>query len=183
MGITNETGGRGKSLAEIGRQPDNQKKPPRIDDIQASSGMEQRMEAPRDEIDEAGLIQSAAGGDAEAFTELFNRYYAMIHAFAYRLTLCGSDAGDVAQETFIKAARALPGFRRESSFKNWLYRIALNAAEDLRRRNARHSRLAGELASAAARSSIRGIIRAWRRRLPPWRVICGRRSCWSIMKG
>jgi RNA polymerase sigma-70 factor (ECF subfamily) len=106
------------------------------------------MEAPCQESDEAGLLESATNGNADAFTELFNRYYPMIHAFAYRLSLCGSDAEDIAQETFIKAARALGSFRRDSSLKNWLYRIAVNAAEDLRRRNARQSRLTEELGTS-----------------------------------
>jgi len=102
------------------------------------------MGAPREETD-AELVKSAADGDERAFAELFNRYYSMIHAFAYRLCLCGSDAEDVAQATFIKAARGLRNFRRESSFKNWLYRIAVNAAKDLRRGNAKRMGIAEEL--------------------------------------
>jgi RNA polymerase sigma-70 factor (ECF subfamily) len=107
------------------------------------------MEASCHETDETCLVDCAANGDADAFAELFNRYYPMIHAFAYRLTLRGSDAEDIAQDTFIKAARTLGSFRRDCPFKNWLYRIAVNAAEDARRRDARQSRLAGELAASA----------------------------------
>jgi RNA polymerase sigma-70 factor (ECF subfamily) len=107
------------------------------------------MEAPCHEADETALVESAANGDTDAFAQLFNRYYSMIHAFAYRLSLSGTDAEDIAQETFIKAARALPSFRRESSFKNWLYRIAVNTTEDFRRRSARQSRLACELEASA----------------------------------
>lgn len=106
------------------------------------------MEA--DETDEDSLVECAAKGDADAFAELFRRYYPMIHAFAYRLSLCASDAEDIAQEAFIKAARGLASFRRESSFKNWLYRIAVHATEDLRRRNARHARVTGEVAAETA---------------------------------
>jgi RNA polymerase sigma-70 factor (ECF subfamily) len=107
------------------------------------------MEPPRDEINDEALVDSAASGNTSAFTELFNRYYSMIHAFAYRISLSGADADDIAQETFIKAARALGTFRREASFKNWLYRIAVNATEDFRRQNARRSRLAGELEASS----------------------------------
>lgn len=115
----------------------------------ASLAAEQPMEASSDDADDASLVESAAKGDSDAFTRLFDRYYSMIHAFAYRLSLCSSDAEDIAQETFINAARSLRSFRGESSFKNWLYRIAANATEDLRRRKARQSRLAGELESSA----------------------------------
>jgi len=116
----------------------------------ASLPAEQRMDVSCDEANEASLVESAVKGDGAAFTELFNRYYTMIHAFCYRLSLCDFDANDIAQETFIKAARALPSFRRESSFKNWLYRIAAHTSEDWRRRKDRQSRLAGELTSKAA---------------------------------
>jgi RNA polymerase sigma-70 factor (ECF subfamily) len=80
---------------------------------------------------EQKLVIHAAAGNGDAFTELFNRYYPMIHAFAFRNMLESSDAEDIAQETFIKAARSIGGFRGDSSFKNWLYRIALNLCRDL----------------------------------------------------
>ncbi|MDR2462529.1 MAG: RNA polymerase sigma factor [Verrucomicrobiales bacterium] len=76
--------------------------------------------------DEPQLVGAAISGCADAFSALFNRYYPMIHAFAYRLTLSDHDADDLAQETFVSAARAIGGFRREVSFKNWLYQIAAN---------------------------------------------------------
>src|SRR5690606_11086351 len=74
--------------------------------------------------DDAALIEGALSGEEAAFAALFDRYYAAIHAFAYRLALCAGEADDIAQDTFVQAARALPGFRRDASFKNWLYTIA-----------------------------------------------------------
>lgn len=91
--------------------------------------------------DEAQLIARAANGDDEAFAALFQRYYSMIHAFAYRLSLTPSDAQEIAQETFIKAARSLTALGGASSFQSWLYRIARNAAMDLLRSRARRERL------------------------------------------
>ena len=67
---------------------------------------------PTETADEARLIEEAVLGSTSAFTQLFNRYYPMIHAFAYRLSLCPAEAGDIAQDTFVQAARALDGFRR-----------------------------------------------------------------------
>ena len=96
---------------------------------------------PTETADEARLIEEAVLGSTSAFTQLFNRYYPMIHAFAYRLSLCPAEAGDIAQDTFVQAARALDGFRREASFKNWLYKIAANKNRDRHRQRVRRARL------------------------------------------
>lgn len=115
--------------------------------------------------DETQLIAAAAVGSAEAFTQLFNRYYPMIHAFAFRLSLCPAEAGDIAQDTFIQAARALGGFRREASFKNWLYTIAANKGRDRHRQRTRRARLADDYgtlidgAGAEAESTDAGAVR------------------------
>ena len=93
---------------------------------------------------EADLITQAVSGSANAFSELFNFYYPMIHAFAYRLSLCPGEASDIAQDTFIQAARSLGGFRREASFKNWLYAIAANKSRDRHRSRVRQERVVRE---------------------------------------
>ena len=95
------------------------------------------------------LIQRAAQGDPEAFAVLFHRYHAMIHAFAYRLCLDSAEAQDLAQETFIRAARSLEGFAaagKMDGFRAWLYRIALNAARDALRHRRRRQALGDEVA-------------------------------------
>jgi RNA polymerase sigma-70 factor (ECF subfamily) len=94
------------------------------------------------------LVHEALSGDSRAFELLFDRYYDMIHAFAYRLCLLEIDADDIAQETFIRAARSLATYRGEASFKNWLYRIAHHAATDSARRAGRCDRRAAELTVA-----------------------------------
>src|SRR5580698_3680613 len=68
----------------------------------------------------------------------------MIHALAYRLALNATDAQDIAQETFIKAARALAGYKPDGPLRNWLFRICVNTARDWRRREVRR----GEAADA-----------------------------------
>ena len=117
--------------------------------IMASTSGEQQMDVCQDESNEPSLVERAANGDSDAFAELFNRYYSMIHAFSFRISLDFAEAQDITQETFIKAAKSLGSFRRESSFKNWLYRIATNTGRDWRRRGERQSRVARELASAS----------------------------------
>ena len=113
----------------------------------ASPHPEQRMDVSCDDAEEHRLVDAAARGDAGAFTQLFHRYYSMIHAYAYRFTLSNFDAEDIAQETFVKAARSLHTFRGESTFKSWLYRIAINASRDWGRLKAKRTRLDDALKS------------------------------------
>ena len=101
------------------------------------------------EPDSPALVARAAQGDGPAFTLLFERHYPAIHAFAYRLSLCPAEADDIAQETFVQAARSLPGFRGEASFKNWLYTIATNKSRDRFRQSVRRARLGEELSTLA----------------------------------
>jgi len=63
------------------------------------------------DVPEKQLVSSAQSGDARSFELLFNRYYNMIHAFAYRVCLVETEADDIAQETFIRAARGLHRLR------------------------------------------------------------------------
>jgi RNA polymerase sigma-70 factor (ECF subfamily) len=101
------------------------------------------MPFPGPVADDTALISAARQGEVAAFAQLFDRYYAMIHAFAWRLSCRAADADDIAQETFIKAARALPTFRG-GDFRSWLYRIAANSARDLHREAARRTRMESE---------------------------------------
>jgi len=84
--------------------------------------------------DENGLIEQARRGDRNAFGELVSRYYPGVIRIVYRL--CGDTglAEDMAQEAFLRAWLALPSFRPQSSLRNWLYRITVNATLDVLRR-------------------------------------------------
>lgn len=98
------------------------------------------MHLPDPSANDATIISSALRGETSAFEQLFDRHYPMIHSFAYRLCLRATDADDIAQETFIKAARGLPSFRG-GDFRSWLYRIAANCARDFHRDAARRTRV------------------------------------------
>ena len=78
--------------------------------------------------DDHALVEAAAAGDAAAAEALIRRYQVRMFNFARTMTANDADAEDVAQETFLRAFRGLGRFRGESSFKNWLYRIATNVA-------------------------------------------------------
>jgi RNA polymerase sigma-70 factor (ECF subfamily) len=83
------------------------------------------------------LVAKSVGGDAESFNELILRWERPIYVLAYRTIGREEDARDVCQETFLRAFRALPGFRGQAKFSSWLYRIALNLCRDWKRRERR----------------------------------------------
>ena len=74
------------------------------------------------------LVERAQKGDARAFEMLVVRYRRRIERLIGRLTRDEALVQDLAQETFLRAWRALPQFRGESAFYTWLYRIAVNTA-------------------------------------------------------
>jgi len=74
------------------------------------------------------LVERARGGDARAFEMLVVRYRRRIERLIGRMTRDEGLIQDLAQETFLRAWRALPQFRGESAFYTWLYRIAVNTA-------------------------------------------------------
>jgi RNA polymerase sigma-70 factor, ECF subfamily len=72
------------------------------------------------------LVDEAREGNQEAFADLVRRYQVRIFNLARVSTGNGADADDVAQEVFVKVFRGLRGFRGESTFHTWLYRVAVN---------------------------------------------------------
>jgi RNA polymerase sigma-70 factor (ECF subfamily) len=76
------------------------------------------------------LVQRVQKGDKNAFDVLVRRYQYKIIKLISRYVSDPSEALDVSQEAFLKAYRALPGFRGDSAFYTWLYRIAINTAKN-----------------------------------------------------
>jgi RNA polymerase sigma-70 factor (ECF subfamily) len=83
------------------------------------------------------LVARSRGGDVDSFNQLILRWERPIYALAYRVIGREEDARDVCQETFLRAFRALPGFKGQAKFSSWLYRIALNLCRDWVRRQRR----------------------------------------------
>ena len=75
------------------------------------------------------LVERAKRGEVHAFEMLVVKYQRRIERLIGRLVRDTDLVADVAQETFIRAYRALPQFRGESAFYTWLYRIAVNTAK------------------------------------------------------
>ena len=83
------------------------------------------------------LVARSQGGDLDSFNQLVLRWERPIYALAYRVIGREEEARDVAQETFLRAFRALKGFKGQAKFSSWLYRITLNLCRDWMRRERR----------------------------------------------
>ena len=83
------------------------------------------------------LVARSKTGDTESFNQLVRRWERPIYALAYRTLGREEDARDVTQETFLRAFRALSGFKGDAKFSSWLYRIALNLCRDWMRKERR----------------------------------------------
>ncbi len=81
------------------------------------------------EVDQQ-LVERAQRGDKHAFELLVVKYQRRLGRLISRFVRNAAEAEDVTQEAFIKAYRALPGFRGESAFYTWLYRIGINTAKN-----------------------------------------------------
>ena len=81
------------------------------------------------EIDQQ-LVERVQRGDKQAFGLLVAKYQRKLARLLSRLIRDPAEVEDVAQETFIKAYKALPAFRGDSAFYTWLYRIGINTAKN-----------------------------------------------------
>ena len=83
------------------------------------------------------LVDLARSGDRDAARQLVERYQRRVLGVAIGMVRNPDDAREVVQETFVRAFRNLDGFKGDSSFYTWLYRIAVNQAIDLQRRESK----------------------------------------------
>ena len=83
-------------------------------------------------------VSAARDGCQDAFNDLVRATYNDTYSHALSLVGNPDDAHDVAQDTYLKAFRHLPGFRGESSIGTWLYRITTNCAHNVVARRIRH---------------------------------------------
>lgn len=82
----------------------------------------------RDEV----LVGAARAGDVDAFEVLVRRYELPMYRVALRMLGSGADAEDATQDAFVQAWQKLAGFRGESAFATWLYRVVINRCLNVR---------------------------------------------------
>lgn len=84
------------------------------------------------------VLARAKAGDRRAFTEVVRHYDHRLRALAYRLLGDRAAMDDALQEAYVKAYRALPGFREDAGLGTWLYQITYRSCIDFQRRESRH---------------------------------------------
>ncbi len=82
------------------------------------------------EVTDADLVRKTLSGKTEAYNALVQRYQRQVYNLAYRMLGNADDAGDLVQDTFLRAYGALASFRQDASFLTWLYKIASNLCID-----------------------------------------------------
>ena len=75
---------------------------------------------------DAELVRLAQQGSREAFDEIVKRHQRQVYQLCYRFAGNHEDASDLAQDVFVRAYRALAGFKGQSALATWLYRIGVN---------------------------------------------------------
>lgn len=129
-----------------------------------------------EQADDAQLVRLAQAGSREAFDLIVRRHQRRVYQLCYRFVGSHEDAADLAQDVFVRAYRALKGFKAQSAFSTWLYRIGVNLC--LNRKALKTPRLeplravepatTGEPADAALLRDERALrVRAAIARLPP----------------
>ncbi len=103
------------------------------DDVQMMEGTKKTAAAK----DTAELVRRAQKGDPEALEKLVAHYDRYVFGVALLTLGDRSEAQDAAQEALIKAMRGLKGFKGDSTFDTWLYRVTVNTCRDFQRRRAR----------------------------------------------
>jgi len=88
------------------------------------------MDEQAERQDSEQLVRRVISGDERAFDELVQRNKRFVFNLCYRLLGDYDDADDCAQEVFIKVHKSIWGFRFESSFHTWIYRVAVNTCKN-----------------------------------------------------
>jgi len=86
--------------------------------------------------DDTFLIDRGIAGDRDAIDALIRKYQTRAYQYAYRLAKDSDEAADVVADSFVRVYRSIGGFKGQSSFSTWLYRIITNCYLDRRKRQA-----------------------------------------------
>jgi RNA polymerase sigma-70 factor (ECF subfamily) len=97
--------------------------------------MSKRLEKTKRNDKDIQLIQAINAGRQDLFYQLVERYEKSLYNFGMRMCDNPSDTEDMVQDTFLNVFKYLKGFRYETKFKNWLYRVATSACLKKKRRS------------------------------------------------
>jgi len=99
-------------------------------ELHSGSSFQERQRLITESVTDQQLVERVQHGDKRAFDLLVIKYQGKVAALVSRYIRDSHEVKDVVQEAFIKAYRAIPGFRGDSAFYTWLYRISINTAKN-----------------------------------------------------
>jgi RNA polymerase sigma-70 factor (ECF subfamily) len=105
--------------------------------------------------EDASLAAACRAGDLRAYERLYALHGARMKSLARNLLGNPSDAEDAVQDTFLKVQRSIAGFRGQSSFVTWTFRILINTCYDARRSRMRKKEVANDDSTETPRSELR----------------------------
>ena len=108
-------------------------------------------DTPKEDPDQA-LLTAARRGDLDAFETLVKRHETVVYNLVRTLVDNGADVEDIAQEAFVRAYRFLKQFRGDSTFRTWLFRVAVNATRSYQLRRTRQQKVWGDSGEGTAAS-------------------------------
>jgi len=108
--------------------------------------------------EDAALAAGCLSGDLRAYERLYAMHGARMKSLARNLLGNPMDAEDAVQETFLKVQRSIAGFRGQSSFVTWTYRILINTCYDARRSRLRKKEIANDDSSESPRPEPRASV-------------------------
>jgi len=116
-----------------------------------------------EEIQDEELVRRIRAGDSSQFELLAARYASKIYGLAMRLMRNPSDAKDAVQDTFLLVYTKLDGFRSESAFGTWLYKVALNSIymKLRQRKRAAEDNIEDYLPQFDGQGTMQGMVRAF----------------------
>ncbi|MGJ8621274.1 MAG: RNA polymerase sigma factor [Yoonia sp.] len=91
-------------------------------------------------VSDENLARAAAAGDGAAFASLLDRHYDRLFAFCFRLTGSRGEAEDLTQDICAALPAKLQRYDAQARLTTWLYRVAVNAAHDRRRKHASYAK-------------------------------------------
>jgi RNA polymerase sigma-70 factor (ECF subfamily) len=103
-----------------------------------------------DALDDRALVEACLAGRREAFDQIVVRHRRAVYRLCYRFVGNHEDATDLAQESFLRAYRALRSFKGDSAFGTWLHRIAVNLSLNAVATRARRAETSEERAAMVA---------------------------------
>ena len=106
--------------------------------VEKKSSEKQNQDEERIERETRELIVRIKNGDDRAYSKLIKLYHNQVASLAFKMVGDYDEAADIAQDVFVKTSRNIWRYDESKKFYTWLYRIAINAAIDYKRKHKRH---------------------------------------------